>query len=202
MEDLKNRINQFLDCDSQDGYGYGDGSGSGYVDGSGSGYGDGYGYGDGGGIKQFNKNDVFTIDGINTIITNAHANYAKGYILQSGFTLTPCYIVKQNNLFAHGETLKAARDALLEKMYDGEPTKDRIKRFVDSHEYLAEYDNTDFFAWHHVLTGSCKAGRDAFVKDHGIDMTGKTTTKDFLELTADSYGGDIIRAIIKAYTEA
>ena len=76
------------------------------------------------------------------------------------------------------------------------------KRFVDSHGYLGEYDNTDFFAWHHVLTGSCKAGRDAFVKDHGIDMTGKTTTKDFLELTADSYGSDIIRAIIKAYTEA
>ena len=182
MEDLKKQISQFLDCDSQDGFG------------------DGFGYG--GEIKQFNKNTVFAIDGINTIITNAHANYAKGYILQSDFTLTPCYIVKQNNLFAHGETLKAARDALLEKMYDGEPTKDRIKRFVDSHWYLGEYDNTDFFAWHHVLTGSCKAGRDAFVKDHGIDMGGKTTTKDFLELTAESYGGDIIRETMKAYTEA
>ena len=148
---------------------------------------------------KINNYDVFIIDSIPTIITQIHESCAKGYILQSDFTFESCYVIKQNNMFAHGKTLKDARDALLEKMYDGESISERIKRFVDSHDFEKSYKNTDFFIWHHVLTGSCKLGRETFVKDHGIDLNGEMTTKDFLNLTLNNYGGDIIQKTLDVY---
>lgn len=94
-----------------DGYGSGYGSGSGYGDGSGygsgngSGYGDGYGNGDGSGngsgygIKSFNGEKVYRIDGVNTIIHSVRGNTAHGEIVNDDLTLTQCYIVKQDGFF-------------------------------------------------------------------------------------------------------
>ena len=44
MAEISKKIEEFLTVESNDGYGYGDGSG--YGDGYGSGYGDGYGDGE------------------------------------------------------------------------------------------------------------------------------------------------------------
>ena len=179
------------------GYGYGEGSGGGYGDSSG--YGDGYGYGNGAGIKAINGQQVYMVDGISTLIDVCHETYAMGRILHSDLTTEKCFIVKQNGMFAHGETLRDARDALLEKLFDGMPEEERIEKFMESHDLHERYPNRDFFSWHHRLTGSCLQGRTAFAQDHEIDLDGSMTTKEFLELTKDSYGGDIIRRTIKAY---
>lgn len=66
------------------------GSGDGY----GSGYGSGYGYGDG--IKRFNGETVYRIDGVNTLIRSVRGNTAHGAILNDDLTLTSCYIAKQD----------------------------------------------------------------------------------------------------------
>ena len=179
------------------GYGYGEGSGGGYGDSSG--YGDGYGYGNGAGIKAINGQQVYMVDGISTLIDVCHETYAMGRILHSDLTTEKCFIVKQDGKFAHGETLREARDALLEKLFDDMPEEERIEKFMESHDLHERYPNRDFFSWHHRLTGSCLQGRTAFAQDHEIDLDGSMTTKEFLELTKDSYGGDIIRRTIKAY---
>nr|DAH32755.1 MAG TPA: periodic tryptophan protein 2-like protein [Caudoviricetes sp.] len=179
------------------GYGYGKGSGGGYGDSSG--YGDGYGYGNGAGIKAINGQQVYMVDGISTLIDVCHETYAMGRILHSDLTTEKCFIVKQDGKFAHGETLREARDALLEKLFDDMPEEERIEKFMESHDLHERYPNRDFFSWHHRLTGSCLQGRTAFAQDHEIDLDGSMTTKEFLELTKDSYGGDIIRRTIKAY---
>ena len=55
----------------------------------------------------------------------------------------------------------------------------------------------ELFTWHHVLTGSCKQGRESFCKQHGIDLDGDMfTIHEFVGLTKDSYGGDIIKRLI------
>lgn len=128
-----------------------------------------------------------------------HDAYAMGRILHSDLTTEKCFIVKQNGMFAHGKTLREARDALLEKLFDDMPVAERIEKFMESHDLHKRYPNLDFFSWHHRLTGSCMQGRTAFAQDHGIVLDGSMTTKEFLELTKDSYGGDIIRSTIKAY---
>ena len=188
------------------GDGYGDGDGSGDGSGSGSGYGDGYGSGDGSGsgygIKRFNGEPVFRIDGVNTLIRSVRGNTAHGAIVNNDLTLTPCYIVKQENVFAHGETLREAMEALREKLFEDMPEDERIAMFLRETDREKTYPTQYFYDWHHRLTGSCDMGRKQFASDHGVDLEhGMMTLTEFLELTKDAYGGDVIRKVIDRMEE-
>ena len=188
------------------GNGNGDGCGEGYGLGSGNGYGGGDGYGDGNGdgfgygIAEIEGHKVYDVDNTPTIITAVHGNVAQGYLLLHNTRLIPCYIVKEANKFAHGATLREAYTALLKKLYDGSTKEERIAAFVTKFpDYDTPYDNADLFTYHHVLTGSCRMGRENFVKNHGLSLDGQTTVRQFVALTEDSYGGKVIRQLEEAY---
>ena len=186
METLEDRIKAFLSLSSGSGYGSGDGSG----------YGSGSGYA----VKEINGDTVYMVDDVPTIIKSVRGNIAQGYILQSDLTQKPCYIVKEQNKFAHGSTLHGAFSSLQEKLYDGSTEEERIEAFRKKFpEYDTPYPNRDLFAYHHVLTGSCRMGRESFCEDKGISLDGSTTVREFVELTKDSYGSDIIRKLPEAY---
>lgn len=194
------------------GYGYGDGDGSGYGYGYGSGYGSGYGYGDsngdgngdgygygsGYGVKSINGNPIYVVDNIPTIITNVKGNIAKGFILDSDLSLTPCFIVKENNQFSHGNTLHEAFESLQEKLYDDSTEEERIFKFKEHFsDFSKKYSAKDLFIWHHILTGSCKFGREIFCKDRNIDINkDEFTIYEFIDLTKDSYMGEIIKKLL------
>ena len=184
-----------------DGYGDGSGYGSGYGSGSGSGDGDGdgsgYGSGYGDGIKTFNGDKVYIIDDIPTIIKHIHDNVAKGYILNDDFTLTETFVAKGNGKFAHGETLHEAFASLQEKLYDDSTEEERLEAFKKHFpDFTKKVSAKELFHWHHVLTGSCKQGRLSFCINKGIDIDKDAyTVHEFIELTQDSYGGDIIRKL-------
>ena len=192
-----------------DGYGYGTGygygSGTGYGSGVGSGYGSGYGYDDGSGygassgsgIKKYDGEDVHMIDGVQTIITAVHGNIAKGAILQGDLTLTPCFIAKVDDCFAHGETVRQAVTDARDKAFEGLPQEERITAFLDAIKPNTAYPVMTLYDWHHRLTGSCEAGRKAFAKDHGIDLSADMTREAFFELTKDAYGGSVIREAMR-----
>ncbi len=184
------------------GYSSGDGDSDGcrYCDGYGSGDGVGIGCGVGKGVKELNGDNVYLIDGIQTIIKSVHGNIAQGFILNSDLTLQPCYIVKENNKFAHGDTLHDAFTSLQEKLYDDSTEEERIEAFIKKFpNYDTPYPNRDLFAYHHVLTGSCRMGRESFCKDKGINLDGSTTVREFVSLTKDSYGSETIRRLPQAY---
>lgn len=184
------------------GYSSGDGDSDGcrYCDGYGSGDGAGIGCGVGKGVKELNGDNVYLIDGIQTIIKSVHGNIAQGFILNSDLTLQPCYIVKENNKFAHGDTLHDAFTSLQEKLYDDSTEEERIEAFIKKFpNYDTPYPNRDLFAYHHVLTGSCRMGRESFCKDKGINLDGSTTVREFVSLTKDSYGSETIRRLPQAY---
>ena len=211
------------------GTGYGTGSGSGYGTGSGTGSGSGTGYGTGTGtglgtgsgtglgtgsgtglgtgsgsgygIKNINGNDIYMIDDIPTIIYRAHDNIAKGAILNNDLTLMPCYIVKSGNLFAHGETLRKAQEALRDKLFDDMPENERIQAFIESHDINTKYGTDDLYNWHHRLTGSCEAGRNAWIANNNIDMSQPLTPLEFCKLCKDAYGGDVIKKVMRYYEE-
>ena len=187
------------DRGSGSGYSSGDGSGYGSGDGDGSGYGDGYGYGYGYGIKSINGMAVYKIDNVETVIYSIFGNYAKGAILCSDLTLSPCYIAKQDGFYAHGNTIREAREALEIKLYEYMPQEERIEAFVNAHDLDKSYPTMEFFGWHNRLAGSCEMGRREFAKGHNIDLNGNMTTREFLELTKDAYGGKIIRETMEAY---
>ena len=203
---LDEKLKAFLTVSS--GSGYGDGSGSGYGDGSGygsgsgSGYGDGSGSGYGDGIKSFNRKTVYRIDGVNTLIRSVRGNTAHGAILNGDLTLTPCYIVKQDGFFAHGETLREAMEALRDKLFEDMPEEERIDAFLRETDEGRTYPTQYFYDWHHRLTGSCDMGRKQFARDRGVDLKhGMMTLTEFLELTKDAYGGDVIRQVISKMQE-
>lgn len=177
-------------------------NGSGFGSSSGFDYGNCHGSGHGGckGIKELNGNRVYLIDKIETIFISIHGNVAKGYILQSDLQLKPCFIAKGNGKFAHGETVREAFDALQKKLYDNSTEKERIEAFVKKFpEYDKEYDNKDLFYYHHILTGSCKMGRETFISNKGLSLDDKTTIREFVELTQYEYGGNIIRKLPSVY---
>ena len=196
-----------------DGSGFGDGSGygsdfgagdgSGYGDGYGAGAGDGYGAGAGDGsgdISTYEGNIVDYIDGVPTIITRIHNNIAKGYVIKRDMTLEACYVAKVGNSFAHGETTKdAVADAEAKEM-ERMPVEERIEKFIEKFGSLdSEHTGKEFYDWHHILTGSCRMGRDEFCKDNYIDLDKKYTVGYFLSITKNAYGGSVIDKILETY---
>ena len=206
METLETRIKAFLSVSSGSGSGSGDGSGFGSGSGDGSGYGFGDGFGDGSGdgsgdgIKELNGDKVYMVDDVPTIIKSVRDNIAHGFILNNDLTLQPCYIVREQNHFAHGDTLHDAFTSLQEKLYDGSTEEERIEAFRKKFpDYDTPYPNRDLFVYHHVLTGSCRMGRESFCKDKGISLNDSTTVRKFVLLTKDSYGSATIRKLPQAY---
>ena len=180
MEEIK--ILEFISSGSGDGSGYGYGYGSGY----------GYGYGDG--LKSLNGQPVDMIDDVPTILTRIIGDAAKGFIVRADLSLAPTFVCKQGNTFAHGETLHKAREALLEKLFDDMPTEERIAAFCAEFKPGVKRQATDFFSWHHRLTGSCEQGRREFARQHDVDIDNDVLTpEEFFALTRDSYGSSIIR---------
>lgn len=197
------------------GYGSGSGHGYGYSSGSGRGsgtvgsywygdlYGCGHGHGDGfgDGIAVIVGRTVHDVDGVQTIITAANSGFAKGYILSSDLTMTPCYIAKGGGKFAHGATLNKAVAALQAKLFQDMPEEARISAFIKAHpDKNAKIPARDLWVWHNRLTGSCEMGRNQFAADRGIDIDKEEFTPlEFCEMCKGSYGGDVIRRLEEAY---
>ena len=165
--------------------------------GSGSGDGSGSGNGYGNGLKSYNGQPVYMIDGVRTLISEVNGNYAKGHIIQSDMTLESCWIAKAGNHFAHGKDIHEAHVEALDKHQRNMPVEERLDSFIHEHPDMnARYDASDLFRWHNILTGSCEMGRRQFCKDRGIKIeTASFTVEEFVRLTCTSYGSDVIREL-------
>ena len=164
-------------------------------DGSGDGSGYGYGYGDGSGLTSFNGKEVYRIDGVATIIDHIKGNVAKGHILNTDFSLEPCFVVKGNGYFAHGKTLKEAREALVAKYFEDMDEEETIEKFLETFKKGEKYAGTEFFEWHHYLTGSCLMGRESFVKNKNLDVNALYTVDEFIALCENDYGSSVIKKL-------
>lgn len=201
------------------GYGTGNASGAGTYYGFGFGFGHGYGSGNDSGcgygtgaisddnvdsnsnLKKYNKNYIFLIDGVYTIIKSIKGNVAKGYILNQDLTIEKTYIVKGNNMFAHGKNLKEAIQSLQNKIFKYMDVDKKINEFIKTFNKVDKYKGTEFFKWHHLLTGSCLQGRNNFIHNKNLDINAKYTVNEFLDIVKDAYGWNIIKKLIKYYKE-
>ena len=185
-DELEKAIQHFLTLD----YGYG------------SGYGSGSGDGDGSGLISFKGQNVYYIDEMPTVIEKVHGNLAKGFTINSDLTTRECFIAKGENKFAHGETASEAIKALQDKIFESMDAEEKVEAFLTEFQPNVKYNARLFYEWHHKLTGSCEFGRNSFVKNHGIDLeNGMYTVKEFIEITKNDFGGDIIRQLEEAFYE-
>lgn len=98
-----------------------------------------------------------------------------------------------------GKTLKEALQSLQEKIFEDMDTDEAIEEFKKKFEKDKKYKGTEFYTWHHILTGSCKMGRDSFVKNRNLDLEKKYTVKEFIEVCENDYGGSVIKQLKKYY---
>ena len=189
-----------------DGYGSGSGFGSGFGSGSGSGYGssdgsgDGSGFGYGSGVRSFNGLYVFMIDAVQTVIYRVRGNIATGAILQADLTLQPCFIAKSGDHFGHGKTAREAAEAARAKELEELSEEDRVARFVAEFNTADRYTGSDLFTAHGWLTGSCLMGREQFVKGNQIDLSATFSVTEFIAMTKNAYGGEIVRQLEGYYS--
>lgn len=60
--------------------------------------------------------------------------------------------------------------------------------------------NAELYKWHNVLTGSCEFGRNKFAREHDIDIeNGSMTVRDFIDLTKEAFGGQVIKQLKEQY---
>lgn len=188
------KIKEFLKIVTGYGFGSGYGSGDGFGSGFGFGNGNGYGYGN---ISFFDGLRIYDVDGIDTAITHVHRNIAKGYMLNDDFTLTPCYVAKGQNKFAHGETAEEAIRSLETKIFENLDVEERISVFLEQFNDLdKKYPARSFYEWHNKLTGSCEMGRRQFAMQGGYDLENDMfTVEEFISITRNAYGGEVIRQL-------
>ena len=156
-------------------------------------------------IKFFENNFVEAIKaGIYEIYIKVNGKEKLIYIGESVFVLVRCAthlyeIAKGNGYFAHGKTLKEARESLMAKIFENMDSDEAISEFINKFEKNKAYPGTDFFEWHHYLTGSCLMGRESFVKNHGLDLNRHYTVKEFINICENDYGGEIIKKLKEFY---
>lgn len=202
------RYGSGLGFGSGSGYGFdnrfGIGAGNGTGIGNGDGTGNGAGYDDNNNLKSLNNQPIHMIDGIQTIITSVRGNnVAKGFIVNVDLTLTPCFITKSNNFFAHGKTLKKSFKALDYKILNNLSEEERIDNFISKFPDLnKKVKAIDLFEWHNLLTTSCEMGRIQFCKDNKIDVNlDSFSIAEFISLTENSFGKATILKLKSKYKD-
>ena len=148
-------------------------------------------------LKSFKGKPVYYIDEIPCIFLSIVGNIAKVEVIRDDYSTVKQYIAKSGNYFAHGETKEQALRDVHNKFFASMSFEERKAEFVKTFKRDKEYPNKDWFTWHGLITGSCESGRSIFVQSKGIDLNGKMTTLEFLNLTKNEYNGDKIAMILE-----
>lgn len=197
MENLEAKIKDFLSVNSGDGSG--DGSGYGYDHGHGYGHGSGYGYGlcDGSGNSQdlgggngdshsllfLNGMKIYVIDEIPTLINSVKKSIAHCSIVKEDLTLEECWVVKDGNHFAHGKTIKEAREDLLFKVLDKDKSEFENLTLDDT------LSVKDAIQCYRIITGACSIGVRDFCSK--LELKDEYSISEIIGLTKNSYGSDV-----------
>ena len=145
-------------------------------------------------IWKYHNREYIKADGIFQRIVKRKGNV---FQVQNIGAKDITYLVTDgNDTWSHGSTLHEAHTALQAKMLQCKSIEERIADFKAEFESGKKYPASEFFKWHHILTGSCEFGRREFCRQHNIDLDNDTyTVEEFIELTKNAYGGEVIRQI-------
>ena len=150
------------------------------------------------GLNTFLSKRVYYIDNIPCHIYSIHNNIAKvGVIDIQDMSIDDCYIAKYENCFYHAKTMREAIIGAQKKYLSTIDVEKRIKMFKEKfNSKNKKYPAKDFYEWHTMLTGSCTYGKNQFVENERIDLKkDKFTVNQFIELTKNQYGSDIIQKL-------
>ena len=132
--------------------------------------------------------EVQIIDGIKTIILQRKKNVIKGLFLND---LRPCYVVEKDGVYAHGATLKEAKESLIYKITD------RDKSDYEDYTLDTEVTHEEAIKMYRVITGACEAGTRHFVENVLAEKKEKYTVKEIIKLTEGQYGNETLKEFME-----
>ena len=132
--------------------------------------------------------EVQIIDGIKTIILQRKKNVIKGLFFND---LRPCYVVEKDGVYAHGATLKEAKESLIYKITD------RDKNDYEDYTLDTKVTHEEAIKMYRVITGACEAGTRHFVENVLAKKKEKYTVKEIIKLTEGQYGNETLKEFME-----
>ena len=150
---------------------------------------------------EFNEKlnaEIYYIDSIPTILYSVKGDFAKGAIVSDDLSLTPCFVMKKDDIYAHGETLHEVHKIVQDKFDKKISVKERINKFKEHFpDFSVKVLAKELFEWHYYLTGSCKLGKLSVVANKNIDLNHDlVSVNEFIEMSRNKFGWDIISMLI------
>ena len=132
--------------------------------------------------------EVQIIDEVKTIILQRKKNVIKGLFLND---LRPCYVVEKDGVYAHGATLKEAKESLIYKITD------RDKSDYEDYTLDTKVTHEEAIKMYRVITGACEAGTRHFVENVRAKKKEKYTVKEIIKLTKGQYGNETLKEFME-----
>jgi hypothetical protein len=135
--------------------------------------------------------EVLIIDGTKTCILNKKGQSYRVWVVGDD---KESFVFEENGVYAHGKTLKEARDSLVYKIGDRDSSKYKeygLDTKVSKDEAIKMY---------RVITGSCEYGVKRFIESQG-KLKKNYTIKEIIEITHGQYGDDKFKHFFVASNE-
>ena len=92
------------------------------------------------------------------------------------------YLIKEDNIFCHGETLKQAKDSLIYKISNRDTTIYKDWKLTDKKELK------EIIKAYRVITGACESGTKYFCENNKLPK--ELTIEEAIELTKNEYNSE------------
>ena len=104
------------------------------------------------------------------------------------------YVIETpSGVYAHGDTVKQAREALLYKLDNNRDTTPYKAWTLDT-----SITKRQAIQSYMAITGACATGTKHFVETtFGGNVPARTTVRNVIEMTAGQYGSDVYRSFFK-----
>ena len=126
--------------------------------------------------------ECVSFDGIISIVINKHKNV---YKVQNLGTTKESYIVKDGDIYSHGDTIKEAKESLIYKISNRDTSK------YTTYSLNTKLTKKEAIEMYRVITGACEAGTRYFVENNIIPED--LTVKKVIDITAGQYGNETLK---------
>jgi len=121
------------------------------------------------------------IDGIVSTVIKERGNVLT--VINNGES-EDSYIVTDGERYAHGKTIKEAKESLIYKIKDRDTSK------YNSMTLDSEVTFEEAVLMYRVITGSCESQTKAFAEQHIFE--GKKSVKEVIEITKGQYNNELL----------
>ena len=101
------------------------------------------------------------------------------------------YCIAVDGTFAHGATLKEAKESLIYKITD------RDKSDYEDYTPDTEVTHEEAIKMYRVITGACEAGTRHFVENVLTEKKEKYTVEEIIKLTKEQYGNETLKEFME-----